>query len=171
MKNVVLIGFMGTGKSAVGRRVASRLGLEMIDTDKEIEKITGKSVAEIFEKDGPLRFRSEEALLVKKIAGRRNMVIATGGGMVLNPENVRLLRREGVLIALTAKPEVICRRVKRNRNRPLLRRGNLLERINELLKEREGAYDVAEYAVDTSDKNVDEVAEEIILYLQNKNYI
>jgi len=171
MKNVVLIGFMGTGKSVVARRVAARLGLQMIDTDREIEKVTGKSVAEIFAKDGPIRFRSEEALLVKKLVGHRNLVIATGGGMVLNPENVRLLRRDGVLIALTARPEVIYRRVKHNRNRPLLRKGDLMERIKELLNERAGVYDVAEYTVDTSDKKINEVVEEIVSYLKRKQYI
>lgn len=171
MKNIVLIGFMGTGKTAVGRRLAQRLGREFIDTDAEIERVTGKTVAQIFAKDGVTRFRSEEALLVKKLAGREGLVISTGGGLVLNPENVRLLKENGVLIALTAAPEVIYQRVKNKKNRPLLLKGDLRERIDSLLKEREGAYDVAEYTVDTGILSLDEAVEGIVRFLEERNYL
>lgn len=171
MKNIVLIGFMGTGKTAVGRRLAGRLKREFIDTDAEIEKVTGKTVAQIFARDGQIRFRSEEALLVRKLAGKENLVISTGGGMVLNPENVRLLKENGVLIALTADPEVICRRGKNKKNRPLLMRGDLRENIKALLKEREGVYDVAEHKVDTGSMSLDQAVENIIHFLKEHNYI
>lgn len=171
MKNIVLIGFMGTGKTAVGRRLAQRLKRKFIDTDAEIEEVTGKTIARIFARDGAIRFRSEEALLVKKLAGREGLVISTGGGLVLNPENVRLLKENGVLITLTAEPGVIHRRVRNNINRPLLLKGDLRKRIESLLKEREGAYDVAEFTVDTGVCSADGAAEKIVRYLYERKYI
>lgn len=166
-KNIVLIGFMGTGKSAIGRRLAARLNREFVDTDEEIERVTGKTIAQIFAKHGEKRFRSEEALMVKKVAARENLVIATGGGVVLNPENVRLLKENGILILLTADPEVIYRRVKRKKNRPLLEgSADLLSRIKELLAEREEAYKVAEFSVDTGKHTIEESVEQILNYLR-----
>lgn len=170
MRNIVLIGFMGCGKSAVGRRLASMLNLEHIDTDSEIEKITGKTIMQLF-KDGPVRFRSEETLLLRKLAGRQNLVISTGGGIVLKPENIELLKADGVLIHLYADPEVIYQRVKGKRNRPLLNRGNLKERINELLKERANAYDAAELSIDTGKYTINEIAEKIIQHLKEREYL
>jgi shikimate kinase len=169
--NIVLIGFMGTGKTSAGRRLALRLKRRFIDTDTEIEKITGKTVARIFARDGETRFRSEEALLVKKLAGKKNLVISTGGGMMLNPENVRLLGENGVFIALAAAPEIIYRRVKRKKVRPLLLKGDLEERIRTLLRERDGIYDIAEFTVDTGACNLDEAVEQIIRFLSERNYI
>lgn len=171
MKNIVLIGFMGTGKTAVGRRLAQRLRREFIDTDARIEEITGKTITQIFARDGVVRFRSEEALLVKKLAGREGLVISTGGGLVLDPENVRLLRQNGVLVAVTAAPEVIFDRVKSKRSRPLLLKGDLQELIQTLLKEREGVYDVAEFTVDTSSCGVDWAVEQIVHYLSERNLL
>ncbi|MTI81193.1 MAG: shikimate kinase [Firmicutes bacterium] len=171
MRNIVLIGFMGCGKSAVGRRLASKLKLKHIDTDSEIEKVTNRTVEQIFAKDGPFRFRSEEKILLKKLAGKQNLVISTGGGIVLDEENVELLQKDGVLIHLFASPEVIHKRVKGRRNRPLLNRGNLKQRINELLEERTGAYDVADLAIDTGDYNVEEVVKEIINFLKEGKYL
>lgn len=171
MKNIVLIGFMGTGKTAAGRRLAYRLKRKFIDTDAEIEKITGKTIAQIFAKDGVIRFRSEEALLVKKLAVREGLVISTGGGLVLDPENVQLLKENGVLIALTTPPEVIYDRVKNKNSRPLLMKGELQEQIHSLLKERHGTYDVAEFTVDTGTCIVDEVVEQIQRYLTERKYI
>lgn len=170
-KNIVLIGFMGTGKTAVGRRLARRLKRKFVDTDAEIEKITGKTVTQIFARDGATRFRSEEALLVKKLAKKEGLVISTGGGMVLNPENVRLLRENGIFVALTAGPEVIYRRVRRKRNRPLLFKTDIKERIRELLEERKGVYDIAELSLDTGLCSIDVTVEKIINYLLERNQI
>lgn len=162
---------MATGKTATGRRLALRLGRQFIDTDAEIEKITGKTVAQIFARDGAVRFRSEEALLVRKLAQSENLVISTGGGLVLNSENVRLLKEKGVLVALTADPEVIYQRVKNKKNRPLLLRDDVRKAINGLMKEREGVYEVAEYTVDTGKYILEEVVNMIISYLYERNYI
>lgn len=171
MKNIVLIGFMGTGKTVIGRRLARLLNLEFIDTDSEIEKLTGKTVAQIFAKDGVVRFRSEEKLLVKKLARRSNLVIATGGGMVLDPDNLHLLKANGILIALTASPETIYTRVKTSRNRPLLLHGNMKNKIKELLQERENAYKAAEVTIDTGKCSISEAVEQIHSFLMEKNYI
>lgn len=171
MKNIVLIGFMGTGKTAVGRRLAAKLGRRFVDTDAAIEEVTGKTVAQIFARDGVTRFRSEEALVARKLSGQEDLVIATGGGMVLNQENVRLLREKGVLIALTASPEVIYLRVKNKKKRPLLQKGELRERIAGLLAERAGLYDVAEYTVDTGSLSIDQTVDQIIGFLKEKGYL
>lgn len=111
-KNIILIGFMGTGKSSLGRRLARRLGYKFIDTDSAIEKVTGKTVAQIFRKDGEIRFRSEEKLQVRKLSGQSGLVVATGGGTVLDQENVDLLKQNGIFICLRADPEIILQRVK-----------------------------------------------------------
>jgi len=171
LKNIVLIGFMGTGKTVIGRRLANRLNREFIDTDVAIEAVTGKTIAQIFAKDGVIRFRSEEALLAKKIAGKQDLVISTGGGMVLNPQNVSNLKINGVLVALTAPPEVIYRRVKNKKTRPLLLKGDLKENILSLLKERERSYKVADITIDTGAHSVDEVVEQICRYLSEGNII
>ncbi len=171
MKNIVIIGFMATGKSTVGRRLAHRLGRAFIDTDKEIEAVTGKTVAQIFARDGAVRFRSEEALLVKKLSAREDLVIATGGGIVLDPENVRLLKESGILIALSASPDVIYQRARGKKTRPLLAKGDLREKINALLKEREDIYKVAELTVNTGVCTVNETVEQIMTYLMERELV
>lgn len=168
MKNVVLIGFMGTGKTAVGRRLARLLGWRFVDTDTEIEQLTGKSVARIFAEDGEVRFRSEENLLCRRLAPLTGLVIATGGGMVLNPENVALLRQNGVLIKLYASPEVIIERIKSKRKKRPLLKGKLEERVNELLEMRKGVYDIAEFAINTGKQDTDQSARIIYEYLKGK---
>lgn len=160
---------MGVGKTSIGRRLALRLKMKFIDTDAEIENITGKTVSRLIARDGLIRFRSEEALLVKKLSRQEGLVISTGGGMVLNPENVRLLQENGVLIGLCASPEVIYNRLKNKKNRPLLK-GNMKEQIDALQKERHGAYDVAEFAVDTGIYPQEEIIEMIVQYLKEKQY-
>lgn len=168
MHNIVLIGFMGCGKSAVGRRLAAKLRYKHLDTDSEIEKITGKTVAQIFSKYGPIRFRSEENVLLKKIVGKQKMVISTGGGMVMDPENVKLLKNDGILVHLYADEEVVYKRVKGKRNRPLLNKGDLRQKIHELLSERAEAYQVAELTIDTGKHSIDEIVDQIIHYLQER---
>lgn len=192
-KNIVLIGFMGTGKTAVGRLLAIKLGREFLDTDAEIERRLGKSVARIFAEDGEARFRDEEAALCRLLADRQGLVIATGGGTVLNPENVYNLRRSGILIALSATPEEIYRRVAsaslsgtkhpppnfptRPENndqpavpantRPLLA-GDVRTRIRELLETRAGAYEVADWHIDTTSLPVEVTVEAIIAQLKGR---
>ncbi|MEW5954038.1 MAG: shikimate kinase [Bacillota bacterium] len=170
-QNLVLIGFMGTGKTVVGRRLALRLGRRFIDTDAVIEEITGLTIPRIFARYGVVRFRAEEALLVQKLAREKNLVIATGGGTVLNPENIRLLHERGILIGLTAPVEILYQRLRNKKNRPLLRRGNFEEKINSLLAEREGAYSMAEYTVNTGALSPDQVVNRIISYLKAREQV
>lgn len=167
VKNIVLIGFMGTGKTAVGRRLAGRLGLNFVDTDAEVERVTGKTIPQIFARDGEKRFRSEERLVIQKFSRQEGLVISTGGGAVLNPENVADLKRNGILICLKADPEIIYQRVKGKKHRPLLlKKGDLKDQISRLLEERKPYYEVADYTVDTGQRPPDRVVDEIIAYLK-----
>lgn len=165
--NLVLIGFMGTGKTSIGRALAQKLGMEFVDTDKEIEQATGMTVNRIFKRYGEVRFRSEETLAIKKAVERDNCVISTGGGAMLREENRQLLRRSGYLVCLESRPEVICRRVGKN-TRPLLARGHLEQRVMELLRERQPYYQGADLVVDTSDADQQAVVERIATWLVKK---
>ncbi|WP_206812728.1 shikimate kinase [Paradesulfitobacterium ferrireducens] len=167
VRNIILTGFMGSGKSTVGKRLARTLGWEFIDTDLEIERITDMTVAEIFKRHGETRFRSEESLMVKRLMDRENCVIATGGGTVLNPENQTLLAQMGVVISLYAPVETILERVGHRTDRPLLKTGR--EEIEALWEARQAAYARADYIVDTTEKNIEEVEKEILVYLEEED--
>lgn len=169
-KNIVLIGFMGTGKSTVGVKLADKLGMEFIDMDKEIEKITGMSISTLFKRHGEIRFRSEEKLMAKKLGSQKGAVIATGGGIVLQEENIEALRENGILICLDAEPEDIFARVIRKRaSRPLLKKNLQVKDIEEMLKAREPFYNCADFRVNTSGKELDVVVNDIIKYIKQKN--
>lgn len=149
--NLVLVGFMGTGKSAVGRRAARALGRELVDMDAVIEAREGRPIPEIFRDSGEPHFRALERALVGELAARRNLVISCGGGIVLNPDNVADLARTGVVVCLTASPEVILRRVAHDTNRPLLQAPDREARVRELLAKRQPLYDAIPDRVDSSD--------------------
>lgn len=162
-KNIVLIGFMGTGKSSVGFKLAMKLKKEFIDMDREIETVSGMTVTELFRRYGELRFRSEESLMAKKLSLREDLVIATGGGLVLLPENIEALRQNGIIVLLEAKAEDIHARVSRKKGtRPLLKGAFSVEDIQKLLDERKPYYDCADIRVNTSNKDLDTVIEEIL---------
>ncbi|ABZ82866.1 shikimate kinase [Heliomicrobium modesticaldum Ice1] len=165
-KNVVLIGFMGTGKSTVGRRLAARLGCPFVDTDGEVEKVTGMTIAQIFDRYGEARFRSEERQMARKVAALEGVVVATGGGIVLNPENVAALRSSGVLIGLEATAEVIWSRVTRRNHRPLLQKDSSVDHLREMMAKRRPYYACADMTVDTSSLSVNEIVEVILTYLR-----
>jgi len=155
--NVVLIGFMGTGKTAVGRALAARLGLAFVDTDALVEERAGRSVARIFAEDGEEVFRRLESEAVASAGDRAGTVIATGGGVVLRPENMARLRQRGMVVALRAAPAAILARVGAGSARPLLG-ANPEERVRRLLVERGPLYEDADLVVDTSDLSTDEIA-------------
>ncbi|AGA69881.1 shikimate kinase [Desulfitobacterium dichloroeliminans LMG P-21439] len=157
--NVILVGFMGTGKSTVGRRLAKLLGRDFIDTDVEIERLTEMTVSEIFRRHGETRFRSEERLLVKRLADQKGYVIATGGGTVLNPDNWQDLAQSGVIIGLYAPLDEIYKRIGYRNDRPLLRGDRQV--VEELWAKRQPIYNQANWTVDTTDKGIDEVVQEI----------
>lgn len=167
MPNLVLIGFMGTGKTTVGKKVAKELGMEFVDTDKDVEQVTGLTVKEIFDKFGEVRFRSEEQASVRRLAQGDNRVIATGGGVVLNPGNMDVLRANGVIICLAAEPEVIFERVRRKKTRPLLAAGDLLDNIKKLIQERRDLYRTADATVNTTDMSLQQVRDEVIRLYKN----
>jgi shikimate kinase len=166
-KNLVLIGFMGTGKSTIGFRLAQKLGMEFIDMDREIETVSGLSVADLFKQYGEVRFRSEEGLMAKKLGTREDTVIATGGGTVLSSDNINALSENGILICLDAQPEDIFARVNRKKGtRPLIKNDITLTDIKRLLQEREDCYKCASLRVNTSSKDFDTVVSEIIQKLK-----
>lgn len=169
MPNLIISGFMATGKTVVGRIVARRLGRPFVDTDEEIERRTGLQVREIFARHGEPFFREQEAALVRDLAGRCGLVIATGGGTLVDPQNLRLLRASGLIVVLRARPETIAARISDPEERPLLagRRGpELVARIGELLARRKAVYEAADFTVDTDDRGPGEVAALIVEFVK-----
>lgn len=172
MKNIVLIGFMGTGKTTIGRLLAQRLGRPFIDSDRKIEYENGMSIREIFEAYGENYFRQKERIAIAKLSRYNNAVIATGGGVVLSSENMSRLKRNGVIITLTASTEVILERTSRRNTRPLL--DNLEKReqvVNKLLKDRAELYHKADYSIDTSNSSPQQVINEIMFFLRQGGYL
>lgn len=165
--NIVLIGFMGTGKSSVGLKMAHRLKKEFVDMDREIENVCGMSVSEMFRRYGERRFRSEESLMAKKLGQRENLIIATGGGLVLVPENIAALRQNGTIVLLEARAEDIWDRVNLKKGtRPMLKGATTVADIQKLLEERAAYYDCADIRVNTSGKEIDAVIREILQQLE-----
>ena len=162
MKNIVLVGFMGTGKTEVGKILSKKLGYALIDADTEIEKKQNMTITEIFRQQGEPAFRDIESEIIKKLAGMKKTVISTGGGAVLRPENISNLKSNGVVVCLSATPETILQRTSVNNDRPLLQTENPLQKINELLEYRRPYYEKADIMIDTENKNPLEIAEEII---------
>ena len=162
--NIVLIGFMGTGKTAVGQVLAKRLNRQLIEVDAIIEQTAGKTISDIFSNDGEIYFRELEIEAIKQAAAGEKQVIACGGGAVLNTINIDRLRVTGVIINLSAAPEIILKRtIKQNGSRPLLNVEQPLDRIKELQKLRKPLYDrAADVTINTSKLNIDAVAEKII---------
>jgi len=167
--NIVLVGFMGTGKTCVGRRLAARLDLRFVDMDLLLEERAGKPIARIFAEDGEPRFRALERALAGELATRSGLVIATGGGVVLDPDNVRDFSRTGLVVCLRATPETILRRVASETHRPLLAGGDRLAKIAALLESRRHLYDAIPHQVDTTECSVAEVAERIVALLRERN--
>jgi shikimate kinase len=162
---VILTGFMATGKTEVGRRLARRLGRPFVDVDGLIEAAAGKSVAAIFADEGEARFRELERVAVDEACRVPEAVVATGGGTLLDPENRRRLAAAGPIVCLAATPDDILRRVRDPSSRPLLANGDAsgdrLARITKLLAERAPIYALATHAVDTSGLGIDEVVERV----------
>lgn len=170
-KNIVLIGFMGTGKTTIGRMLANRLGRPFIDSDRKIEQTAGMTIPEIFSNYGEQYFRDLESRVIAKICHYTNAVIATGGGAVLRGENMQQMRRNGVVIALTAAPEVILERTCRRGGRPLLEAEDKEQRVRLLLQERREAYNCAHHMIDTGVKSPQAVVDGIITYLRQGGYL
>ena len=161
MKHVVLTGFMAVGKTAVGRRLAKRLGYEFVDTDRLIEQDAGTSVAEIFEKVGEAEFRRRERALVAGLAPATPTVVATGGGTFVDEENQRALKALGVVVCLVTSLETVLQRVGRNDSRPLAR-GDARERLVELYEKRKPSYGRADVLVETDGLSVEQAVSRVL---------
>ena len=146
---------MGAGKTTLGRQIARRLGLRFIDCDQEIVTRTGVSIPMIFEIEGEAGFRQRESNLLRELAGLSGVVVSTGGGIVIDPDNRALLRQSGLTVYLRATPELLYARTRRDSSRPLLRVSDPRSRIRELLALREPLYnDVADIIIDSGQGSV-----------------
>jgi 3-dehydroquinate synthase len=160
--NIVLTGFMGTGKTSVARELSRILGRSIVDMDSEIEKKAGMAITEIFARHGEPHFRNLETETAREVSGRRGVIISTGGGVVLRRENIEALRRNGVVVCLSASPETILERTSKTNERPLLQVPDPLAKIRELLSFREPFYKNCDLMMDTEGKTPGAVAEEIV---------
>ena len=160
--NIALIGFMGTGKTSVGRLVAEQLRYEYLDTDEVIQSNTGRSITDIFTKDGEAAFRSLEEKMVGELASRKHTVISTGGGLPVNPKNLTSLKTHALVVCLWSSPEKIWERVRHQGHRPLLHDKNPQAKIRELLAAREPFYKQADVLLNTELRSVREVAQQVV---------
>lgn len=161
-RNLVLVGFMGTGKSAVGRRVAALAAAPFLEMDAELERRAGKSISRIFAEDGEPAFRDQEAQLAEEWGRKQGAVISCGGGVVLRETNLRALQANGLLVCLTARPEVILARTARAAKRPLLAGDNPEQKIRDLLAARAPLYAKIPVQIDTSDLGPEELAAQVL---------
>lgn len=162
VQNIILAGFMGTGKSSVGRKLAERLGWTFIDTDEIIERRAGRTISEIFATDGEPAFRAMEAAIARELAGMRNHVVSTGGGMVVAEANLRALEAAGAVVLLEADAEAIYNRIKSQTHRPLLAKPDPRAEIERLLALRAEAYGRIAIKVATGGKDQQSIAHEIL---------
>jgi shikimate kinase len=149
MKNIVLVGFMGSGKTTVGKLLSEKTGMPLVDMDTLIEERAGKTINEIFADEGEAHFRSLERSLVQELSAREGLVISTGGGIVLNPGNIADFERTGLVVCLLVDAETVLDRVRHDSSRPLLA-GDKAARITELLESRRERYEAVTHRINTS---------------------
>ena len=159
--NIILCGFMATGKSSVGKKLAELMNYEFVDMDAQIEAEEGMSIPQIFATRGEPAFRALECGMVERIAERSRCVVATGGGTIVNQKNLDLLKRCGVVITLTADEKTILSRAGKGESRPMLQGSDRLERIRTLIKQREPFYSQADIILDTSSLDIHQVVRRI----------
>lgn len=168
MKNIVLIGMMGSAKSTTGRVIAKKLNRPFFDADGVYVSLYGEKISETFETKGEAEFRRRETEVAKTLGALDGAVIACGGGVVLNPDNMAALKQNGIIVQLTASPEAIYARVSRNDNRPLLKAGGI-EKVKEIMTEREPLYNkYSDFRIDNTYVGPDRTAERIIALCKNK---
>jgi len=166
-KNIIFIGLMGSGKTTIGKQVSKSLDMEFFDTDHAVEVKTGVNIATIFELEGEEGFRLREHNLLVDLIDNQKKVIATGGGIVLNGENRKLLRQLGTVVYLRSNIKDLILRLKNDKTRPLIQNVNLDEKFNELYKERDPLYiEVADYIINTKNKKVSDIKNEILELLK-----
>ena len=161
-ENIYLIGPMGAGKSSIGKQLALTTRKQFLDSDSEIEKRTGVKIELIFDIEGESGFRKREVQILKELTVINNVVLATGGGAVLMEENRGVLREHGTVIYLKASPELLMSRTEKDRGRPLLQTDNRMQRIIELLEDREPLYvETADYIINTEENSIKQVVKQI----------
>jgi shikimate kinase len=161
-KNIILFGCMGTGKTSVGKGLAKQLGMKFVDMDEVIAKREKRSISDIFAKEGEPYFRKLERALVQELSAGHGMVIATGGGVVIQPANVEDFCRTGLGICLTAKPETIVERLEGDGSRPLLAQGDKLQKIRDILSKRKDYYAAVPHQVATDGLNAEQVMDAVL---------
>ncbi len=166
--NIYLVGFMGTGKTSVAKVLAKRLSRKFIEMDEAIEKREKRPITEIFRINGEDYFRRVEKEIVEDISKKNNLAVSCGGGVVLDKDNIKNLKKSGIVICLWANPDVIYKRIRGQSHRPLLNVDHPGERIKELLDARKTFYDKADYKIDTSNLTIQEATGEIIKLIENK---
>ncbi len=162
LENLALIGFMGTGKSSVGRLVARQLHFAFFDTDELVEARAHKRITEIFAEQGESVFREYERQVVVDLHHQLSAVISTGGGLGADPSNLVLLKQHSLVICLWASPETIWQRVRNQSHRPLLREAEPFGKIQRLLAERKPFYLQSDVLVNTERRSVPEVAQQVL---------
>lgn len=167
LNNIYLVGLMGAGKTTVGRILARQLHKTFVDTDREIEKRTGVTIPIIFEFEGETGFRSREAAVIEEFVKREDVVLATGGGAVMNPENRTRLATNGRVVYLHAQPADLFQRTRRSQNRPLLQTEDPQAKLVELYLQRDPLYrEIADVVVDTGRQSAGKLASQLIGLLQ-----
>ena len=168
-RNVFLVGMMGAGKTTAGRLMARRLKREFLDTDHEIERRCGVKVPVIFEIEGEAGFRQREAAVIAELTARDDVVLATGGGAVLDEANRRHLAARGTVVYLHAPPPALYERVRQDRNRPLLASADPQARLQELYAVRDPMYrEIADIVVDTGRQSVQNLARQLLARLKEE---
>ncbi len=169
--NIFLVGPMGAGKSTIGRQLARELRYEFVDSDREIEERTGVDIPFIFDMEGEAGFRRREARMIDELTRRSGIVLATGGGAVLDPENRRHLASRGTVIYLRTSVDQQLARTARDKKRPLLQTEDPRARLEDLLREREPLYrSLADIVVETDGRSVRDVVRELVRLLKNGEY-
>ena len=171
-RNLVLIGFMGCGKTTIGKNLSKLTGYNFIDMDYEIEKSAGMKINSIFEKYGERAFRNMESELCAELSKADGCIIATGGGVVKSDSNIEMLKRNGTVLYIKASPEQIYRNLKKDKSRPLLNVDNKMQRIIELMEERKLLYDKrSDITVEITGLNSQEAAKMIKDILEGNNML
>ncbi len=168
MRNIYLVGFMGTGKTAVAKVLAGRLNLKLVDMDAEIEKKEKMPISEIFRLKGESYFRELEKELIKRLALGEGQVVACGGGAFADPENIDRMKKSGTVVCLTSRPETILRRTAADASRPLLNVADPKKKIEELLEKRQLSYMQAHHMIDCDTLSVEESAQAVLNVLKHE---
>jgi len=171
-KKIFIVGPMGAGKTTIGKQLAKFLGWDFVDSDHEIVARTGVKIPVIFDVEGEAGFRKREKAMIDELTQRQDLVLATGGGAVLDIDNRNLLRQRGVVVYLCATPEQLYRRTARDRNRPLLQTNDPLEKIKQLLAQRDPLYrDVADIIMETGEESVRSVVRKLTEHLRRHGIV